>query len=280
MLRLLVFVALAAFLLYYVGPRDIAETTLKVVLAVVLTAALWVGANLLFDQAYDHWTRFNTILGAVAGFVGYFVAEANGLLRSLFDDRVRIAGQGVFDDITGWRTQPFDINGLLWGLIGGAALGLVMFLLSAPRRQLARFPLAVVGFTAFGFLTAFAFDESAWPLIDWTKLWVCVGVGAALFGVDRPRGATAPRAAPLSVLTGAGVGWFVGAWGGGDIGARQLPRSAVYATVVPAAIVGARFGLATEPDAQQATAHRAAVPRRGSSSRRRWSSSSSACWPR
>ena len=74
---------------------------------------------------------------------------------------MRFAGQGVFDDVTGWRTQPFDINGLLWGLIGGAALGLVMFLLSAPRQQLARFPLAVVGFTAFGLLTAYAFDESA-----------------------------------------------------------------------------------------------------------------------
>ena len=79
---MLVFVALAAFLLYYVGPRDIAETTIKVALAVVLTAALWVGANLLFDQAYDHWTRFNTIIGVVAGFLGYFVAEANGLFRA------------------------------------------------------------------------------------------------------------------------------------------------------------------------------------------------------
>src|SRR5262245_29334012 len=89
-MRLVVFAALAAFLLYYVGPRDLAETTLKVALAVVLTAAVWVGANLLFDQAYDHWTRFNTIVGFVAGFAGYFVAEANGLFRSLFDDRVRI----------------------------------------------------------------------------------------------------------------------------------------------------------------------------------------------
>ena len=102
--RLLVFGALAAFLLYYVGPRDIAETAVKVVLAVVLTAALWVGANLLFDQAYDHWTRFNTIIGVAAGFLGYFVAEANGLFRTL----VRRAGcgssgQGVFDDVTGWR---------------------------------------------------------------------------------------------------------------------------------------------------------------------------------
>ena len=79
------FVALAAFLLYYVGPRNIAQTSLKVALAVALTVAVWVGANLLFDQAYDHWTRFNTIVGAVLGFVGYFVAESNGSLKTLVD---------------------------------------------------------------------------------------------------------------------------------------------------------------------------------------------------
>ena len=246
-LRFLVFVALAAFLLYYVGPRDMAETTLKVALAVVLTAALWVGANLLFDQAYEHWTRFNTLVGVVAGLLGYFVAEANGLFRSLFDDRVRITGQGVFDDVLGWRTQPFNINGLLWGLIGGAALGLVMFLLSAPRQQLARFPLAVLGFVGFGFLTAYAFDESAWPTIDWTKLWVCVGVGAAVFGL-LGLWRYGPATAPLSVLTGAGVGWFVGAWGGGEVGDGNF-LGVAYATVVPASILGARFGLASPPDA-------------------------------
>jgi hypothetical protein len=245
--RALVFGALAAFLLYYVGPRDMAETAIKVLAAVALTAALWIGANLLFDQAYDHWARFNTLIGVLAGFVGYFLAEANGLLRSLFDDRVRIAGQGVFDDLTGWRTQPFDVNGLLWGVIGAAALGLVMFLLSAPRRQLARLPLAVVGFIAFGFLTAFAFDESARPLIDWAKLWVCVVVGAALFGLIG-LWRYGPAKAPLSVLTGAGIGWFVGGWGGGDVGDGNL-LGVVYATVVPAAILGVRFGLTSPPDA-------------------------------
>ena len=93
-LRLLVFVALAAFLLYYVGPRNIAETSLKVALAVALTVAVWVGANLLFDQAYDHWTRFNTIVGAVLGFVGSFVAESNGSLKTLVDQPVRPIGSG------------------------------------------------------------------------------------------------------------------------------------------------------------------------------------------
>jgi ABC-type sugar transport system permease subunit len=248
-IRVVVFAALAAFLLYYVGPRDIAQTTLKVLVAVLFTAALWVGANVLFDQAYDHWTRFNTLVGVTAGFVGYFVAEANGLFRSLYDKRVRVGGQGLFDDILGWRTQPLAVNGLLWGLIGGAALGLVMFMLSAPRQQLARFPLGVLGFIAFGFLTAFAFDESAYPKIDWTKLWVCVGVGAAVFGlIGLWRYGAA--SAPLAVITGAGVGWFVGAWGGGEVGGGNF-LGVAYATVVPAAILGARFGLTTQPDARK-----------------------------
>jgi alpha-glucoside transport system permease protein len=249
LIRLLVFGALAAFLLYYVGPRDMAETAIKVIFAVALTAALWIGANLLFDQVYDHWTRFNTLLGVATGFVIYFFLEANGLLRSLFDDRVRIAGQGVFDDLTGWRTQPLDINGLLWGLIGGGALGLVMFLLSTPRSRRARLPVAVAGFTAFGVLTALAFDESARPSIDWAQLWICVAVGAVVFGLIglwRYGAATAP----LSALSGVAVGWLVGGWGTGENGSGNL-LGVLYATAVPAALLGVRFGLTTPPDAQR-----------------------------
>jgi alpha-glucoside transport system permease protein len=248
-LRLLVLAALSVFLLYYVGPRDIFQTALQVVAAVVLTGALWVGANLLFDQAYDHWTRFNTIIGAGLGFVGYFIAESNGSLRTLVDDPVRPPGQDLFDDISGWVTSAFDVNSLLWGLIGGAALGLVMFLLSVPRQQLARLPLAVVGFTAFGFLTAFALDESVYPGMDWAQLAIGALVGAVvigLIGLWRYGAASAP----LSVITGIAVGWLIGAWGGGDIGDGNFGE-AVLATVVPAAIFGVRFGLAGEPDAQK-----------------------------
>ena len=132
-LRLLVFVALAAFLLYYVGPRNIAETTLKVVFAVVLTAALWVGANLLFDQAYAHWTRFNTLLGAALG-VPRLLRRRGERLRSR---RCRQAGAASpvracsTTSPAGGRRRSTS-TALLWGLIGGAALGLVMFLLSVP----------------------------------------------------------------------------------------------------------------------------------------------------
>lgn len=244
--RGLVFVALALFLLYYVGPRSIAETAIKVVVAVILTMALWVAANLLFDQAYAHWTRFNTLVGVSVGAIGFFVAEANGFLRQLFDKRVHFAGQGVFNDVTGWNTHSFDINGLLWAAIGGAALGLVMFLLSAPREQAVRLPLAIVGCTAYGFLAAIALDKSARPLIDWSKLWICVAVGVVVFGL-LGLWRHGRKVAALSLISGAGVGWLVGAWGGGTPGSGNF-LGAVYALVVPALILGVRFGLARTPD--------------------------------
>jgi len=248
-LRLLVLLALGAFLLYYVGPRSMSETALKVALAVVATIALWVGLNLVFDQAYDHWTRFNTVVGAGAGFFAYFIAESNDVLKTLVDKPVRPFGIGAVETVTGWTTRPVDFNSLLWGLIGGAALGLVMFLLSAPRQQLARLPLAVVGFSAFGLLTAFALDDSVQPALDWGKLLICTAGGAVLFGlISLWRYGRA--AAPLSVITGVAIGWLVGAWGGADIGRGSLGETMV-ATVVPAAILGVRFGLATTPDARK-----------------------------
>lgn len=246
LMRVVVFAALAAFLLYYVGLRDMAQTTLTVVAAVVGTAAVWVAANVLFDQAYTHWTRFNAIVGFLCGFVGFFVVEANGQLRELFDRRVRINGQGVFNDVTGWRSEPFDINGLLWGLIGGAVLGAVLALLTARRLQPLRLPIAIVGFAIFGLVAALAFDTSARPLVDWVTVWACTGIGAVLFGLVAlwRRGA---RLAVLSVLTGAAIGWTIGVWGGADIGRGNF-LGVLYATLVPAVVVGARIGLATNPE--------------------------------
>ena len=76
----------------------------------------------------------------------------------------------------------------------------------------------------FGLVAAYAFDDAARPLIDWTKLWVCVVAFAAAFGVFGLVRYGA-RLAPLSAITGAGVGWVVGAWGGADIGTDSLHRA-------------------------------------------------------
>ena len=243
------FVALAAFLLYYVGPRNIAETSLKVALAVALTVAVWVGANLLFDQAYDRWTRFNTIVGAVLGFVGAFVAESNGSLKTLVDDPVRPFGSGLVRrhhrmEHTAVRRQLVAVgtDRRCCPRVGDVPA-------QRPAAALARLPLAVVGLTGFGLLTAFALDDSVWPALDWGTLLICAGGGAVVFGlIGLWRYGRA--AAPLSVITGISVGWLVGAWGGADIGGGSFGE-VVVATVVPAAIFGARFGLAALPDARK-----------------------------
>ena len=150
--RMLLLLAILAFLGIYVGPSDMASTLLKVVAAVAISAAVFIGANLLFDQTYPRWTFFNVLVGAIGGFLFYAVLECNGLLRQLYDKRVSVAGGG-----------PYDINAWLWGLIGGGAAALVLFLLSAPRKQLARLPIATIGFTLFGVLTAYAFKPAARP---------------------------------------------------------------------------------------------------------------------
>ena len=249
-LRLLVFVALAAFLLYYVGPRNIAETSLKVALAVALTVAVWVGANLLFDQTYDHWTRFNTIVGAVLGFVGSFVAESNGSLKTLVDHPVRPFGSGLFDD--DHRMEHAAARRQLAAVGTDRRRRPRVGDVPAQRPAAAgshgsRWPWS--GFTGFGLLTAFALDDSVWPALDWGTLLICAGGGAVVFGlIGLWRYGRA--AAPLSVITGISVGWLIGAWGGADIGGGSFGE-VVVATVVPAAIFGARFGLAAPPDARK-----------------------------
>ena len=86
--RFLIFVAVIAYLGVYVGPSEMFSTLVKVVVAVALSAALFVGANLLFDLAYDRWTLFNTIVGAITGFIVYGVLDNTGCSRQLFDRRV------------------------------------------------------------------------------------------------------------------------------------------------------------------------------------------------
>ena len=135
---MLLLLAILAFLGIYVGPSDMSSTLLKVVVAVAISAAVFIGANLLFDQAYPRWTLFNVIVGAIGGFLFYVVLECNGLLRQLYDKRVSVARAAA-------RTTSTPGSG---GSSAGPPPRSSSFLLSAPRQQLARLPMAVVGFTA------------------------------------------------------------------------------------------------------------------------------------
>jgi alpha-glucoside transport system permease protein len=218
--RAAVLVALLAFLGFYVGAGSMVTTLLKVAVAFAISAALFIGANKLFDQAYPRWTVFNTMLGGVIGFTVFLLLDGNRLLREL-------------------SPRPW-----LWAVVGAAALAAVMFLLSAPRQQLARLPLAVAGFCGFGVLTAFATDETVHPGLDWAALLIGTAIGVFVVGgIGMMRGGSA--GAEKGAIGGAALGWLIGAWGGADLGAGSVGE-ALIATVVPAALIGLRIGLGAE----------------------------------
>ena len=85
------------------------STIITVVIAVGACAAIWIGANLLFDQARDRWQRFNTLWFGVLGALLAIVLHGNGLTLG--------SGGGVWS----WLLGP---------LVGGAAFGAVGFLLA------------------------------------------------------------------------------------------------------------------------------------------------------
>ena len=258
-LRLLVFGALAAFLLYYVGPRDMAETALKVALAVALTVGalgrrqppLRPGVRPLDPVQHHHrcHARLPRLLRR----------RGQRLLRTLVDKPVRPFGQGLFDDhhrledAAARRQRP---------AVGtdrrcGARVGDV----PAQRAAAAARPAPAGGgrVHAFGLLTAFALDDSVWPALDWGKLLVCVASRRRRVRPDRPVALRA-RPPPRSRSSRASPSAGSSAPGAAPTSAPATSARSSLATVVPAAILGVRFGLADRARRPEATAHRSALP--------------------
>lgn len=239
--RLLVALAVAAFLVYYVGPRTIGVTLLKVVAAVGLSAAFFIGANKLFDIAYGAWTWFCTTAGFVVGFVAFAALDGNHVLREL-------------------PARPW-----IWALLGGAVVAAAMLVLTSivPDESDAsgaslRLPVAVGSFAAIGLLLAIGVTDDRQPAIDWVTLLIVTAAGAGLFGGVRALTGGHPRRIALSALTGGGVGWFIGAWGGAEFASLATPDAtgatgggnlaeALVASVVPLALVGLAVGLRRRP---------------------------------
>jgi ABC-type sugar transport system permease subunit len=225
-----------AFLVYYVGPSNVGTTLLKVVAAVGISVALFVGANMLFNSAYSRWTQFATFCGAAVGFATFLVLDGNRAMRDI-------------------GPRPW-----VWAVVGGAALGVLLFLLSSARYPALRLPIAVGGFAAVGLLVALGVEEDRQPALDWAKLLVCTGIGVAIaVGWRLLTKTTDPRRLTQSALTGGGVGWLVGAWGGATFRAVDEAGAvvteggnvgeAIVATVLPLAAVGLAIAMRTQPDA-------------------------------
>ena len=78
----------------------ILSTLITVVIAVAGSAGIWVGANLLFNQVRDHWSRFSAISYGVVGFIVGAIISGNQLIEGTGGGDGSFGGDSVFSEVT------------------------------------------------------------------------------------------------------------------------------------------------------------------------------------
>ncbi len=199
------------------------STIVTVSVAVVVTGGVWVLANLLFNQVRTRWERFSVLafgaLGAVLGI--------------LLHGNLLTVGSG--DGFLTWILGP---------LVGAAAfggLGAAMAVTEDPqRRRVIALGASVLIGLAIGALIRDVYQPGLDPvaIVVYTAIGVALGAGLSVLRKRPPVG---------GALTGAALGWILGAWGGADLGDGSIVTS-ILACVVPAALIGVRLGMTANPD--------------------------------
>ncbi len=215
--------ALVGALVLAVLFSKVRSTIVTVVIAVAACAGIWIGANLLFDQARDRWQRFNTLWFGVLGALLAIVLHGNGLTLG--------SGGGAWT----WLLGP---------LAGGAAFGAVGFLLAQTEDPGRRSIISIGGLAIIGVAIGLLLREQYQPGVDWlTTIVYTAVVGAIGAGVS----AAAKKPLQHGALIGAALGWILGYWGGADVGGGNT-ATAVLGAVVPALLVGVRLSETSNPD--------------------------------
>ena len=139
-------VAVIAIVLSIVLDNKIADTIATVVIAVAACGGIWVGANLLFDQARERWQRFQTLWFGVIGAIAGIILHGNGLTL------------GSGDNALAWFLGP---------LVGGVAFGALGFVLAVTDDPSRRMALSVGGFAVAGVAVGLLLREEYQPGVDW-----------------------------------------------------------------------------------------------------------------
>ncbi|MEM9033785.1 MAG: sugar ABC transporter permease [Actinomycetota bacterium] len=216
-------VAVVGLLIWAIVEEKIRSTVITVVVAVLASAGLWVGANLLFNEVRSSWERFNAIafglLGALAGIL-------------IHGNELTLGSGGGF--------LPWLLGPIVGAAIGGG-VGVALAVTEEPARRL---QIGLAGGIVAGLLVGLLMREEYHPGLDplATILYTLVlgGIGA---GISVLRGRP-----PISGgLIGLAIGWLLGAWGGADLGDGSIATSLI-AALIPAVLIGARLGMTNNLD--------------------------------
>lgn len=211
----------------YADREGVRAAILSVIVAIVASTALFVGANRWLDQVLVAWWRFTTITGLALGAFLSLILVGN---RSI----------GIFTGVVGIRT---DRSILLVPILAvlSAAYGLLIGRVEGSLRLVA----GVGGGAVLGLVVGTFFRVAALPSFELGPLVVAPLVAAVLGAiVARLRG----RDVRLGALTGASLGWLIGAFGFPELGVGTNIEGIIGATVL-GALVGARLGSSPVPDA-------------------------------
>jgi alpha-glucoside transport system permease protein len=216
-------VALVVLIVMAVLFDRIRSTVITVVVAVSACAAIWIGANLLFDQARNRWQRFNTLWFGTLGALLGIVLHGNGLT---------IGSEG---GVWSWILGP---------LLGGIAFGAIGFLLAQTDDPRRRSIISIGGFGSIGVAAGLLLREEYYPGVDWLTTAIYTAV-IALLGAGLS--ALAKRPIRHGAIVGAALGWILGYWGGADVGDGTI-ATAVLGTTIPGVLLGLRLSGTTNPE--------------------------------
>ncbi len=205
----------------YLTDGSMRATFHSVIIALAVSAVIFVAANRWFDASLKNWLSFSVISGAV-------------LLGGL-------AGLLVGNRVIGLFTATSDLSLVLVPLLAllGAALGVGLSRTAAGSRKVL---VGAVGGAIVGLVPGLFFRSGSLPALEILPLLastlVFAAIGAGLGQLRR--GSVVPGA-----VSGASVGWLIGAFGFPDLGSGTIVE-AVIATTVLGLIVGARLGLSPD----------------------------------
>ncbi|MDJ0769793.1 MAG: ABC transporter permease subunit [Ilumatobacter sp.] len=210
----------------------VVSTLITVVIAVGGSAVIWIGANLVFNQVREHWDRFNAIVYGAAGFVIGAIISGNRLIEGSGE------GDNALAEFGSWVWFP------IVAAAATAVLGLLLAKNDDPTRRIA---IGVGGFGGLGLVVGLLLRAENRPevsiggLVIWIAIFGGLGVGASLLRGKPPIGGG---------LVGGALGWVIGAFGQPDLGDGNVGW-AIVAAVVPAALIGLRLAMHTNPNLQR-----------------------------
>ena len=207
----------------------ILSTLILIVVAVGASAALWIGANVLFNQVRSNWIRFNALAGYAVGFLLLLLLQGNRLLKPHGPDS---------DSIT-------RLGELLWTpILGGFIFSALAVILANNDDKAQRLWIASGSGLVLGGFIGVRIAEQARPELEILPLLLSTiifgGIGA---GIALLRGTNPMRAA----LIGSALGWLIGGFGMPELGDGSALESAL-AAAVPGLAIGICIGLSANAD--------------------------------